>query len=75
MNKEKRTITTSKEDITESNMALGAGAGIGAYGAWTFSAGALCPVCVIAVPALIGMGLWGRHKAKKKQKQEKNRSL
>ena len=55
----------NKEKRKDSNLALGAGAGLGAYAGWTFTTGSVCPICVVAAPALIGLGLWGRHKTKK----------
>jgi len=62
-----------ENDIKDSNITLGAGAGLGAYAGWTFTAGTVCPVCVVAAPALVGFGLYSRHKAKRKLKEsEKN---
>ena len=58
-------ICVNKEELKEANFSLCTGAGLGAYAGWTFTAGAVCPVCVVAAPALIGMGLWGRYKAKR----------
>ena len=64
--KKEKTNSTNKEDLKDANIALGAGAGLGAYAGWTFSVGAVCPVCVVAAPALIGIGLWGKYKNKVK---------
>jgi hypothetical protein len=44
---------------------LTAGLGVGAIGALGVLAGAVCPLCVVATPALLGAGLvraaWGKH--------------
>lgn len=44
---------------------LATGAGVGAIGALGALAGAVCPLCVVATPALLGAGLvrtvWGKH--------------
>jgi len=48
---------------------LKAGLGVGAVGLLGAVAGAVCPLCVVATPALLGAGLarsvWGRHLQKK----------
>ena len=48
---------------------LTAGLGVGAIGVLGAVAGAVCPLCVVATPALLGAGLaraaWGRHLEKK----------
>ncbi|MBE2251617.1 MAG: hypothetical protein IAE78_18890 [Myxococcus sp.] len=50
---------------------LKAGLGVGAVGVLGAVAGAVCPLCVVATPALLGAGLaraaWGRHLEKKAQ--------
>lgn len=47
----------------ESTRLLFAGLGVGLFGAIGAIVGAaLCPVCVIATPALLGLGLWKRKK-------------
>jgi hypothetical protein len=44
---------------------LAAGAGVGAIGALGAMVGAVCPLCVVATPALLGAGLvrtaWAKH--------------
>lgn len=44
---------------------LAAGAGVGAIGALGAVVGAVCPLCVVATPALLGAGLvrtaWAKH--------------
>ncbi len=52
----------------EGNLYLGAGVGLGAFSTVsTLAVGATCPLCVVAVPALIGAGVYTRHKAKKQE--------
>lgn len=48
----------------DSNALLGAGLGIGAIGALGgLVAGAVCPVCIVATPALLGAGVVQRVRA------------
>lgn len=45
----------------EANMSLGTGLGIGAFGVASATLlGAVCPMCVVAAPALIGYGIYKR---------------
>ncbi len=48
---------------------LTAGLGVGAIGVLGALAGAVCPVCVVATPALVGAGLarlgWAKHLQKR----------
>lgn len=61
-----------KTDKTEGNIFLGTGLGLGALSATTLlTVGAACPLCYVAVPALIGAGVFKRHKAKKIEKKLK----
>ncbi len=53
------------ECMQRSREHLGAGIGLGALSLGAAAIGAVCPMCVVAVPALIGSGLWNRHKSKK----------
>jgi hypothetical protein len=52
---------------------LTAGLGVGAIGALGALAGAVCPLCVVATPALLGAGLvraaWGHHLERKARAQ------
>ncbi|MDX2011051.1 MAG: hypothetical protein SFW67_12700 [Myxococcaceae bacterium] len=52
---------------------LTAGLGVGAIGALGALAGAVCPLCVVATPALLGAGLvraaWGKHLERKARAQ------
>lgn len=42
------------------------GAGIGVYGAVTAAVGAaVCPICVVATPALLGVGLYKKWRQRK----------
>lgn len=48
----------------EGNQLLGLGLGVGAWGAASgVLLGAVCPVCVVAAPALVGVGLLRRWQA------------
>jgi len=48
----------------EGNQLLGLGLGVGAWGAATgMLLGAVCPLCVVAAPALVGAGLFRRWQA------------
>ena len=45
----------------EANTALGTGLGIGAFGAASAALlGSVCPLCIVAAPALIGYGVYKR---------------
>ncbi len=44
---------------------LGAGIGLGAISLGAAAIGAVCPMCVVAVPALIGSGIYHRLKARR----------
>ncbi len=41
---------------------LGAGIGLGLISLGAAAAGAVCPLCVVAVPAMLGSGLYQRYK-------------
>jgi len=48
----------------EANVQLVAGLGLGVYAAGSLALlGAVCPVCVVASPLLVGAGLLGRRRA------------
>ncbi|MCB0334766.1 MAG: hypothetical protein KDD62_00630 [Bdellovibrionales bacterium] len=52
--------------LREGNFCIGTGIGIGALGLGaTLAVGATCPICVVAAPALIGVGVVQRLKASK----------
>lgn len=62
---------TCKRDVAEANTCIGLGAGVGALGAGTaLVTGATCPICWIAAPALVGIGLYKR--LKNRHQQEKS---
>jgi hypothetical protein len=57
-----------RDAMRHGNEHLAAGVGLGALSiGGVVLLGVSCPLCVVAVPALIGSGLWKRHKARRKQ--------
>lgn len=59
-----------KLKIKEANTMLGTGAGLAAFGAGSAALiGATCPLCIVAAPVLIGIGVVGRIKAARLQKE------
>ena len=66
MHKKEKTID---ESYAGANNLLAAGASAGAIGtAGVLMTGAVCPLCIIATPVLLGVGLLKRMNAKRKQK-------
>lgn len=58
----------ARSEPRESTRLMAAGAGIGALGVVTAAVGAAaCPVCVIAAPAFIGVGLYKRWRERSAQ--------
>ncbi|MEW7982245.1 MAG: hypothetical protein G8D58_13125 [gamma proteobacterium symbiont of Phacoides pectinatus] len=56
-------------ELKDANTTLALGAGVGALGTGTaLLTGAVCPFCYVAVPALLGMGLYKRRQIKKRNK-------
>ena len=56
-----------ERDKREGNELLASGALIGVVGAALgVVSGAVCPVCVVATPALLGIGAYKRFRARKK---------
>ncbi len=58
----------SKKDpeTTDANTLIAGGIGIGAFGIISAAiGGAVCPVCVVAAPALLGVGAYKRWRAGK----------
>jgi len=52
---------TNDDGRKEGNTCLALGGGLAALGAGTaLAAGAVCPLCIVAAPALIGYGLYKR---------------
>jgi hypothetical protein len=55
------------DERREANHYLAAGLGIGAFGAASaLLVGAVCPVCVVAAPALVAAGAYKRIRARKR---------
>lgn len=53
----------SNPERSEANSCIALGAGVGALGALgTALSGAVCPLCVVVAPALIGIGVYKRVK-------------
>ncbi len=58
-----------KQQIKDANTMLGAGAGLATFGAGSaMLLGSVCPLCIIAAPVLVGIGVVGRIRAGKQQK-------
>lgn len=58
----------SDERETEASKLLWAGAGIGAIGVvGAITGAAVCPVCVVAAPALLGAGAYKRWRARRQK--------
>ena len=70
---EKRMASTDKtldESRSSANNLLAAGASAGAIGtAGALITGAVCPLCIVATPVLLGVGLVKRMNIKRKQKR------
>lgn len=59
------------KDLKDANSCMMIGAGVGVLGvASAITLGAVCPVCYVAVPALIGTGLVKRVIVKRRQKKK-----
>lgn len=57
------------EHKDDSNSCIALGAGVGALGIGTaIATGAVCPLCYIVAPALIGAGVYTKIKRKKQKK-------
>lgn len=55
-----------EQDNKDANQYLAMGAGIGVYGAVTAVVGAAaCPLCVVAAPAFLGLGVYKKWRAKR----------
>ena len=68
--KDKQPLTIAERDLKGANVTIGLGAGIGAFGAVSaLAVGAVCPLCIVATPALLGLGLYQRARVKKIQKK------
>jgi hypothetical protein len=57
--------------MTDANSLILGGLGIGAFGLISAAiGGAVCPVCVVAAPALLGVGAYQRWKASTRRARE-----
>jgi len=57
----------AQDDVSQANQCIAIGAGVGGIGtAAALTLGATCPLCFVAAPVLIGVGLFKRFSAKKK---------
>jgi hypothetical protein len=63
-NKEKSSESTEIEkQNSEANTCIGIGAAVGVIGATAaVVTGAVCPICIVATPGLIGLGVYRRWK-------------
>jgi hypothetical protein len=61
--------------VSEANGKVKWGLGIGAFAVASYAIlGSVCPLCLIASPALIGAGLFGRAKARRNHEADSERS-
>jgi hypothetical protein len=61
----------AERKVRDGNTCIGMGVGLGAISAGAAAiTGAVCPICYVAVPALLGMGLYERNQGKKLEQQE-----
>jgi len=64
--------TTPREERSQGNKLLGAGLGIGAFGMGSGALlGAVCPLCVVAAPALVGAGIYKHLGARRREKRDR----
>jgi hypothetical protein len=61
-----------KEDDREANAMLAGGATIAAIGIAGAVAGAMCPICVVAAPVLIGIGVTRKIRAARRRARPKD---
>ena len=65
--KDAKEAQAQAETATDANTLILGGLGIGAFGVISAAiGGAVCPVCVVAAPALLGVGAYQRWKAKRR---------
>lgn len=54
-------LAKSDPERAEANQLMGMGVGLGAFGAVSaLTLGAVCPLCVVVAPAMVGLGLYKR---------------
>lgn len=56
---------SSAQKKRDSTALIGSGVGVAALGAVGAAVGVVCPLCVVAAPALVGAGLVQRWRARK----------
>lgn len=57
-----------KNELRDANSCMAIGVGVGAVGAGAAAlAGAVCPLCVVIAPALVGAGALKRYRLKNKK--------
>lgn len=53
-----------EDEVRDANSMIASGIGVGVLGAVAAAiSGAVCPVCIVAVPALVGAGAYKRWRA------------
>ena len=63
------TRTEFAGQVRDANAIIASGIGIGVLGAATAAlSGAACPVCIVAVPALVGAGAYKRWRASRQRR-------
>lgn len=71
----KKDEETGTDRNAEANSLIASGAGIAAIGiAGAMVSGAVCPVCVVAAPALLGLGAVRKLRAAKRRAEAKGSS-
>ena len=60
--------STTKNENKEANTCIGLGVGVGAFGVIGATvSGAVCPLCLVVAPALVGYGVYRRIKKGEKE--------
>lgn len=61
-----RTSPELADQVRDANSMIASGIGIGVLGAAAAAiSGAVCPLCIVAVPALVGAGAYKRWRARR----------
>jgi hypothetical protein len=64
---------TAESERKDANSLLGMGIGVGAFGAASaLLLGAVCPLCVVVAPALVGAGVYKRVRCKRRTKNDED---
>lgn len=61
---------SAEQKNRDANALLGSAVGVGAISAVGAAIGLICPACVVAVPALVGVGLVQKLRARSEKRQE-----